>query len=153
MKNTIENGGFFFNEKTAPQVQNAIKHAHAHGLRVRVFLGDPETGEAWPEEWDVMGTIGRSMGPQKIPLLINNRRSMGGGGLLDSCIVGLALTNGGGWLYKHPAFNPGTWETVPAVSPGYCEGVARNGTLHAQFKKPGQAARYVAFMRGERFTK
>ena len=153
MKSKIENGGLFFTEGTAPQVINAIKHAHAHGLRVRVFYGDTVTGAAWPEEFDIVGKIGKSTGVQKIPLLINNARSMGGGALLDHCIVGVALTNGGGWLYKHPSFKTGEFLQVPPVSPGYAEAVAHNGTLHAQFKKPGQAARYCQFMRGERFAK
>ncbi len=150
---TIENGGFWFAEGTAPQVQNAIKHAHAWGLRVRLFYGDTATGTAWPEENDVTGTIGRSMGPQKVALLIPRAGSMGGGAILTARVLGVALTNGGGWLYKHPAFTVGEWTQVPPVVPGYCEAVAHNGKRHAQFKKPGQAARYCAFMRGERFAK
>ena len=150
---TIEKGGFSFDAGTAPQVQNAILHAHAHGLRVRLFLGDTTTGTVWPEEWDTMGTIGRSMGAQKAALLIARKGSHGGGAILTACVVGIACTNGGGFLYRHPKFNPGAWEQVPPVSPGYAEAVAHNGTLHAQFKKPGQAARYCQFMRGERFAK
>ncbi|WP_448365918.1 hypothetical protein [Fluviibacter phosphoraccumulans] len=156
MKTTNEKtefNGLFFDASTCEQVRRAVSHAFAHGLRVRVFYGDTDTGRAWPEEWDTMGTIGRSTGSQKIPLLIHSARSMGGGALLDSRIVAIKLTNGGGFLYRHSSFDPGPWGLASPVSPGYCEAVTHAGAIHAQFKKPGQARRYIAYMTGDRFSK
>ena len=57
------------------------------GRRVRIWYGDTETGRSWNEEYEVTGTIGRSSGNIKIPLLIKNSRSYGGGSLLDDCII------------------------------------------------------------------
>ena len=37
--------------------------------KVKIFLGDPKTGENWNEEHDTIGTIGKSTGRIKIPLL------------------------------------------------------------------------------------
>lgn len=145
--------GFYFPDTCSAEQKNAIAYAHSAGVRVRIFQGDANTGESWPEEWGVTGTIGRSMGPCKIPLLICNARSMGGGGLLSDCIVAMFNTRTGHAIYKHPSFNPGTWQVMPADIPDYCETVTHNGAIHARFKKPGQALRYCAFMRGERFSK
>ena len=55
--------------------------------RVRLFLGDPETGRDWGEENDVTGYVGRSTGPSKVPLLLATRRSMGGGAILVDCVL------------------------------------------------------------------
>ena len=144
--------GFYFPDTCSAEQKNAIVFAHSTGARVRVFIGDTATGEAWPDEYGVTGTIGRSMGPCKIPLLISGARSMGGAGLLSDCIVAMFDTRTGRAIYKHPLFNPGVWAVVPADIPDYYESVTHNGTIHARFKKPGQGARYCAFMRGERFA-
>jgi hypothetical protein len=148
-----EFNGLFFDVKTCEAVKRAIVHAYTHKLRIRVFYGDVTTGAAWADEWDIMGTVGRSTGSIKIPLLIQNSRAMGGGAVLDACIVAIKLTNGGGFLYRHATFNPGEWREVPPVDPGYVDAVTRDGVIHAQFKKRGQAARYCQFMRGDRFNK
>lgn len=138
---------------TSPAVIDAIVIAAACKTRVRLFLGDTATGAAWPEEFDVIGTIGRSMGPCRVPLLINNARSTGGAPISVELVVAIFNTRTGHALYRHPTFNPGAWDAIPSDMPGYSEAATHNGTLHARFKKPGQAGRYCAFMRGERFSK
>ena len=53
---------------------------------VRISLGetaDPNIGFDWLEEFESYGYIGRSMGPIKVPLLVANTRSLGGGSILD----------------------------------------------------------------------
>lgn len=141
-----------FNTDTSEELRRVICRLNDTRERVRVFYGDIKTGTAWAEENDVLGRIGCSTGPSKIPLLIANERSSGGGGLLDGCIVAVYSTKGQK-LYKHPTFSTGTWEQCAPVNEGYVEAVAHDGKLHAQFKKAGQAARYVLFMRGVRFSR
>ena len=53
-----------------------------------------------------IGRIGRSMGPVKIPIVLSNRRSIGGHGLLDACVIKIEYANNsqGGVVWKHPAF-------------------------------------------------
>lgn len=153
---TVKNAhstGFYFDSKTSEPVKQAIAYAYSCELRVRIFLGDIKTGKAWAKENDVIGTIGRSMGPCKVPLLIHNARSHGGGALLDSCIVAVFHTGAGHAIYKHPSFNPGLWTVAPADLPDYLESAFCDGVLHASFKKPEQAERYCAFMSGTRFSK
>lgn len=141
-----------FHPETIEPVRRAIQCAIDTRARVRLWQGDTKTGKAWPEEFDTIGTISRSCGMQRIPILLANSRSMGGPGLLDHCIIGIRII-GGQWLYRHSLLDFGQWEIVPPVSPGFADGVSFNGALHAQFRKPGQALRYVQFMKGERNAK
>ncbi len=73
--------------------------------RIRVYYGDAATGLAWGDT--EAGYIGRSMGPEKVPLMIVNRRSMGGGAILTHCIVKIEHANkaNGGVIWKHPAYH------------------------------------------------
>jgi hypothetical protein len=119
--------------------------------RCRVWLGDPETGKDWGEEWDVTGYIGRSMGTIKILLLIHNRRSYGGPGLLDDCIVKIKVE--GRVVYQHPGFHQGKLELAPSDLSEYEVDAKRDGEIVARFKKQSQAERWKAFMLGERMAK
>lgn len=138
--------GFYFDTRTPSDVRKAIASAHRSGQRVRLFFGDRETGRAWAEESDVLGTIGASMGGCRVPLLIRDARSIGGGAILDSCIVAMFDCTTGRTLYKHAAFSVGAWAVVASDLPSYAEAVTLDGEIHARFKKRGQAARFVAFM-------
>ncbi|KAE8546185.1 hypothetical protein [Marinobacter nauticus] len=140
---------FTFHNETSAAVQAAITTAYRTGARVRVWLGDTATGAAWTSEFDVLGYIGCSMGPVKIPLLIHNRRSMGGGGLLDHCIVRIDTTDGQ-TLYKHPEFSTGDWKIKYNNGP---VSVLNNGELYADFENEKKARDFIAFMRGERYSK
>lgn len=150
-----ELGGFHFHPDTPDNVARAIVRAHQDRSRVRLFYGDTATGAAWPSEFDVMGTIGRSMGPVKVPLLIANRRSTGGGALLDHCIVAV-IRNDGAELYKHSRFAPGAWTTRRGEYPDTgapCFETLHNGDLYARSATEARAKRLAAFMAGERFGK
>ena len=153
MNDHYELDGLFFDTRTPAPVARELARAYHGGYRVRVYYGDHETGESWGDEFDIIGTIGRSCGRVKIPLMIFSARSTGGPGLLDHCIVAIQDTRSKRFLYKCANFNPGTYSIIPADIPDYLETVTRNGSIHARFKKPGQALRYVAFMTGARMAK
>lgn len=131
--------------------------------RVRIYLGDPATGRDWMDENDVSGYIGQSMGPQKILLLIPTNRSYGGGGILTAHV--LRIIANGREIYRHAKYKQPKW-TIAAVDPskeqpegrmpypsGYTTGTFENGKLHALFKSPAQAQRWLDFMEGRRMTK
>jgi len=73
--------GTSYHENTPDEVINVLEDARQKGTRIRIWYG--ENGLSWDEENDIIGNIGRSTGTNKIPLLINNARSLGGPGLLD----------------------------------------------------------------------
>lgn len=137
---------------TPEAVKAALETARLQGLRVRIWCGDQATGEAWTEEHDVLGYIGRSTGPQKIPLLIPNGRSSGGGAILTNRILAIA-SRPGAFIYRHPKFSVGEWAVGPSDLPDYGATVTHNGELYARTKTEDQAQRLAAFMRGDRFAK
>lgn len=148
MKNRIEFKGFWFSEDTNEQVKRIISTI-GRDRRVRVWYGDIKTGKSWNEENDICGYIARSTGDKKIPLLVNNGRSYGGGGLLDDCIIKIVDTKTKQVLYKHPLFN----QSVFMVDKVFNDMVLCDGETYANCKTPKQAIRLCDFMNGERMSK
>lgn len=96
--------GIFYDKRTSQEVINVIESARADGRRVRLSYGDTETGRDWQEQHDIVGRIGRSTGPVNVPILMHNRRSIGGPAILDCWIVRIVSSVGGRVLYQHPKY-------------------------------------------------
>ena len=97
-----EIGGTFFHIDTPDEVCNLLNALRLSKTRVKIYCGDVATGEAWIEEYDSTGTIGRSEGRIKIPLLIAKASDHGGRRILDHCIVGIrTMATGNKFLYRH----------------------------------------------------
>lgn len=102
--------GTAYDRRTNGDLVLKLDRIRQFGSRVRVTYGNPLTGVIWgvderhPNGDQECGYIGRSMGRVKIPLLIPNARSTGGGGLLDHCIVRLEYSNKkkGGVIWQAP---------------------------------------------------
>jgi hypothetical protein len=149
-----EPSGTYYHDTTPRAVVQALEAAMQSGAKVRLFLGEAKTGQDWLSEWDVYGTVGRSMGPIKIPLLIKTARSHGGGAILADCIVRLIVD--GREVYRHPGYK------VPSIVI-YHEGkhprvpwaAKVNGSreVHARFETSAQASRWARFIQGERLCK
>ena len=91
-----------FDSKTPQAVIDILLRCMRDKTRIVVDYGDVETGRSWNEEFDICGYVGRSTGTIKIPLLVYNKRSMGGGALLDSAIIKISESKGKKVLYQHP---------------------------------------------------
>lgn len=91
-----------FDGGTDPKVEKILESARLSKTRLRLEYGDNKTGKAWGDSYT--GTIGRSMGPIKVPLLIKTVRSMGGQAILTANIV--RITKGGTEIYRHPKYQP-----------------------------------------------
>lgn len=98
--------GTTYDDRTPLQVAQRLEELRANDARVRIYYGDTTTGADWGDTHDVEGRIGRSTGPMKVPLLIHNRRSLGGSAVLDHCIVAIRHSSkrAGGWIYRHEGF-------------------------------------------------
>jgi len=145
--NTIEYkvvNGTSYHAETDPVVIHALECARKAGDRVYLRYGDLKTGKDWLDEFEVEGTIGRSMGPVKIPLLIHNSRSLGGGGILDHRILRIATKDR--VLYESPVYQRPKFGTGPSEIEGYAEAGTVDGSGIANFQKKGQAARWVKKM-------
>lgn len=159
---TQEINGTFYHKDTPRQIVNILERVRQNNTRIRVYFGDVTTGKAWAEEYGVIGTVNRSTGTRKIPLLVHNERSLGGGAMLDNCIVKIMETQSKYVLYQHPSFDNGVWElgtppdTIGKVNlrtEGYTHAVNHNGKNHANFKNEASARHYMEFMQGTRMAK
>lgn len=136
--------GTYYDPRTPEEVVRVLERARLNNTRIRIYLSDTETGRSWLEEYDVEGYVGRSMGPVRIPILLHNSRSTGGGGILTHCVVKIRTSTS--VLYQHPAFHTGKMEIQPSDLPEYAEIVTVDGSIHARFRKAGQAARWIQKM-------
>jgi hypothetical protein len=79
--------GTAYHVDTPKEVVKALENARIGEYRIRIFYGDKKNGRGWNDEQNSIGTVGRSNGKYKIPLLIHSKRSSGGGAILDNCII------------------------------------------------------------------
>jgi len=92
--------GTSYHVETSDEVIQCLEKCRQNGTRIVLDYGDTKTGKSWGEVYDVTGRIGRSTGTSKIPILLHNRRSIGGGAILDHCIIGIVTSKGKEPLYK-----------------------------------------------------
>ena len=118
--------------------------------RVRLVYGDIDTGKDWLQEYDVIGSIGKSTGTNQIPLLLSNSRSTGGGAILEDCILKIVDVKSKKVLYQHDKYLAPKFDIVPSIV-GYS--VAVDGNVQANFKTIKQAQNYMDFMLCKRMSK
>lgn len=123
--------GTAYHAETKQIIIDVLERARQNRIRLKIYYGDTVTGRSWLEEYDIYGTIGRSTGDYKIPLLIHNSRSIGGGALLDHCIVKICTAAGGQTLYKHPTFFTPDFKIIPNGTINNSYSLLANGETHA----------------------
>lgn len=138
----------YFDPGTHHKVASVLESRRQSGDKVRLILGSTTTGEPWLNEFDVVGTIGRSGGCLKVPLLMENGESYGGA-ILTACVLSIIDWTSGRTLYRHPAYREPDLSLKPMDSTDLPWAVLHLNDVIAQFKDIGKAAAYLAFMRGE----
>ena len=136
-----------YHAETDREVINVLEWARGTRTRIHIHYGDIATGKDWNEEHDIEGYIGRSTGSIKIPLLVYNDRSYGGGGLLDHCIVKISEARGGYVLYRHPKHKDPEVTITESDLPEYSHSVYLDGELYARCNSLKEAQRIGAWMR------
>lgn len=148
---------FNFDEKTNDVVQRVITSAYHSKQRMRIVLGDVKTGEDWLEEHEIIGTLGRSTGTIKKPLLINNSRSMSGGAILTNCILKIVDVKTKRVLYEASNYKKPILVKCASTHKDYMYDVYHvkngNNVLHARFKTEKKADNYIEFMQCRRMAK
>ena len=153
MKNYKEVKGFFFAENTPQEVCDAIVKAYEQKLKVRIYMGDVKTGRTWNKEHDITGTVGRSTGSIKVPLLIATSRSMGGGEIMTDCILRIRFANGYGFgmdLYRADNYVQSTFKIIELseypqfAQGGYTHGVIINGEFYSRHRTERAAKMLVS---------
>jgi len=95
--------GTTYKDSTPREVVSILERARNTKERICIRYGDKTTGADWGDQ-PMCGHVGRSTGSIKIPLLIKTRRSMGGEGILDDCIVQITASRTKRALYRHPRY-------------------------------------------------
>jgi hypothetical protein len=80
-------GNLYFKQTTPEAVMHTLQNAYACEVRIRLHYGDKETGRDWQEENDIEGYVGKTTGAVPIPILVYNKRCLGGCAILTDCIV------------------------------------------------------------------
>lgn len=145
--------GTSYHVGTPKEVIDVLERCRKNRTRIRVHYGttddssDGPIGRDWLDEFDVSGTLSRSWGPTKIPILLHNSRSMGGGGILDHCIVRIRTTGKNGRdLYRHPGYSQDKVELKECNVDGlHCEAYV-NGELHARFSSETKGKAWIRKM-------
>jgi hypothetical protein len=111
MNYEVSKVGTSYSAGTDPKVMEILDQAIEQGLRVRIHYGGPDGPEDapvrdWLEEHDVVGRVGRSMGPSKVPILLAQRSSSGGPSVLTGCIVRIHVRPKGSNRYKEEWRHP-----------------------------------------------
>ncbi len=130
--------GTAYHTETSDKVIQALETARQNKQRIKIYFGDAITGKDWNEVHDTTGTIGRSTGEIKIPLLIKTARSAGGAAILDHCIVKIKDIKTGRIIYEHGNYKSPIIEIVPSDLPEYTHSTIVNGKLcgrHKSLKK------------------
>lgn len=140
-------GGTTYRDETDPRVVEILENARGRGNiawratgvssgdRLCIRYGDQDTGRDWGDP-PMCGTIGRSAGTQKVPLLIKSKRSTGGEAILDHKIIritrGAKPKDGRNYvLYQHSKYHYPEGERAEQI-----EQIAKDAEIEAR-----QAAR------------
>lgn len=103
----VSESGTYYSNETPDELIRVLESLRGTTQRVKIYLGDGETGRDWMEEDSKIGKIGRSTGPIKIPILLRTTNSHGGGAILEDCIVKITTSPAtlARVLYQHPRYH------------------------------------------------
>lgn len=151
----FEKDGTFFEKGTDPKVAELLSKYMNTNTRIRIFLGDPETGRDWMEVYDTIGTIGRSTGPYKIPLLLRKNNSSGGTAILTKNILKITVDKKVVYQnknYKLPNFSIKDVVDEEIKKEGYCFNVVNveDGKTYQNTRTREEAKNAIAFYQGTR---
>ena len=138
----------YFDPGTDPKGARILERCRDQGTKVRLILGNTSTGRVWFDEHDVVGRIGRSMGPLKVPLLIEPGAD-GGSAILTACLLAIIDWDGGAFLYRHPNHRAPELLIRHGGDPERPWEVLHHEDVVARLPDIGKAGAYIAFMRGE----
>jgi hypothetical protein len=96
-----EVNGTSYHSDTPDDLIKILEEYRLSKERVIFIYGDVKTGIPWPAFGPPdRGSISRSMGKNKIPILVRTARSLGGVAILDHCILEIRKSRGGEVIYR-----------------------------------------------------
>lgn len=142
----------WFAPDTDPKVEKILEARRKDSAAIRIFLGDRLSGRDWCCEWDVVGIVGRSMGPMRVPLLVQPGED-GGGAISTDSILRIMDVRTNKEIYRHPLYqvpNLRIAVNVEEKHPDLRWAGFKDEKLEARFKSMYEAAEWLAYMTGEK---
>jgi hypothetical protein len=138
----------WFSAGTPAKLEHLLESLRKERTPVRLFYGDPQTGLDGMDCWDTVGTVGRTMGPMKSPLLVP-KGDCGGGVISTNRVIKVVALASGWALYKHENYHVPELKIEASDMAGYPHRVTANGKTVANFKTTAKACNWLAFVSGE----
>lgn len=130
------------------EIESILENAYKNSTKVRLFYGNPVTGEDWNEEHDVIGYVGKSLS-QAIFILLPLLTSRGGIAIDPKCIV--RITHNKYEYYRHPNYKCAQFHIAYDGSRNILKWeVYKSDQVMARFDSEKKAQHYIAFMYGTR---
>ena len=137
----------YFDPGTDPRLARVLESCRRDGRKVRLVLGDTGTGASSLDEFDVVGTIGRSTGILKVPLLVEPGEA-GGTAILCAHVLALMDWDTGLPLCRHDRWQPPELRIRASDDDQRPWAVVLHEQPVANFDDIGKVGAYLAFMRG-----
>lgn len=136
----------YFGPRCSQALAEALETCRRKDCTVRLVLGDTFTGDSSFDEYGVIGRIGRSCGPLKVPLLLPSLQPCGEPVNCDRVLAVLEWETGLP-VFRHENYRP------PELRLAYSEDgtpwhVTHRDKTIARFDDISKAGVYIAFMRG-----
>lgn len=141
---------FVFEPNVHPEVARILTNAHRSGVRLRLFFGDPQTGEDWMEEFGTVGTVGCTTGVPS-PILVANKSCLGGS--LISCEKVLKITCDKQVLWQASNYYLPQLFVIPTASGDFLVTKCNVKVPLLVFGSRHGADNYIAFLQGRRNVK
>lgn len=120
--------------ETSDKVIDVLEQCRKNRTRIILSYGDVKTGKDWHEVYDTTGRIGLSRGFEaRFPILLKQNNSIGGGGLLENCILKIRDIKGN-VLYKAKNYQQDQILIVPSDIKNYSHAVTVNGEIFTRHK-------------------
>lgn len=142
--------GTSYKDTTDDEVIRTLETCRISKKRIRLFYG--KDGKSWNQEDDTIGSVGRSTGKNKIPLLIKSSRSMGGGAILDDRIYRIDTKDSKGRIVTVYQSDDIKADNFIATDIGTVYNETTD-TLYARCKNADSGKRLADFMNGKRWSK
>lgn len=148
----VSESGTYYSIETPDELIRVLDSIGGTGRRVKIYLGDKNTGRDWMEEDGKVGKVGRSSGSVKIPLLIKTINSHGGGAILDDCIVKIVTSpaTSARTLYQHPFYYQPEMEILEEGlpdKPEYTHTLRIGGEIYSRHTSMRSAQRLASLLR------
>ena len=145
-------GGMHFAPEAKKEVIEWLLTSYEREQRIRFFYG--ENGKPWNEECDTIGHVGRTTGSMKVPILIKNSKSTGGGEIIVSLIIRIDTKGSNGKIAT--VYDDGTpadeFYHVPNLIGGF-DVLNKRGGHYGTCETEIKAKHLAGFMNGTRWSK